>query len=58
MAKEKKQLRQLSDEELEKVTGGKDKQEGSNKCTNSQYASAHPQECTLFTAGINDEGPK
>ena len=55
---QEKKFRQLSDEDLEKVTGGKEKQEGSTECNNSQYASAYPQKCTQFTVGIDDKGLK
>ena len=56
--KEKK-FRQLSDEELEKVTGGKEKpdQPGPTECNNSQYALAHQQECVGFTV-VFDPGLK
>ena len=51
MTKEKKQFRELSDEELEKVTGGREvtkpEAEDSEECKDPEYRCSHVQVCKM-----------
>ena len=55
---QEKKFRQLSDEELEKVTGGREvtKPEagGSEECKDLEYICSHPQVCKHFCAYSSD----
>ena len=56
MAKEKKQFRQLSDEELKQVTGGfklKQERDTPEECKDEQYRCNHPQECKASCYMLN-----
>ena len=51
--KEKKQFQELSDEELEKVTGGITIVPPSishEECKNPEYQCSHPEECQMMCA--------
>ena len=58
-AKEKKQLKQLSDEELEKVNGGVRgwtfmfDRGVPEECNDKQYMCNHPQECNMSCSEVD-----
>ena len=56
MAKQKKQFRELSDEELRQVTGGKEQHPGSHgSCNDPAYKADNPDECgSMFNATTGD----
>lgn len=56
MTKENKQLRELSDEELKQVTGGKEPlNESQRKCENQEYKQNHQDECVkVFSVTMED----
>ena len=56
--KQKKQFRQLTDEELEQVTGGKEAfHESQDPCQHQEYKDNHPDEC-VFEFGIKTSDSK
>ena len=56
MAKEIKQLKKLSDEDLRQVTGGKEQYPGSHgSCNDPAYKADNPDECgSVFDAKTGD----
>ena len=48
-AKEKKQLRELSEEELKEVTGGS---RSPDECNNQEYRCSHPEVCHIKCVGV------
>lgn len=53
-----KQLRELSDEELKQVTGGKETfPESQDPCQRQEYKNNHPDECAIVF-GITTEDSK
>ncbi len=56
--KQKKQFRQLTDEELEQVTGGKEAfPESQDPCKSQEYKDNHLDECVIMF-GIKTEDSK
>lgn len=56
--KQKKQLRELSDDELQQVTGGKEQfPESQDPCKNQAYKDNHLDECVIVF-GIKTEDSK